>query len=67
MTKTTTTRREIQSFAVQYAAFCEATKEGNRRDQLLWGELLNESQQALGIHLAKLDPEFFAILKRAGV
>jgi hypothetical protein len=65
MKKTTTTRREIQSFAIQYAAYLDATRAGNMRDQLLWGKLLNESQESLGIRLAKLDPEYFAILQRA--
>lgn len=65
MKKTTTTRREIQSFAVQYEAFCEATRKSDRRGQLLWGKLLDASQRALGIKLANLDSEYFAILKRA--
>ncbi|MET0705561.1 MAG: hypothetical protein ABWY82_01770 [Tardiphaga sp.] len=65
MKRTSTTRREIQSFAVQYQAFCEATRDGDRRGQLLWGKLLHESQESLGIRLASLDSEFFAILQRA--
>jgi hypothetical protein len=62
--ETKTTRRAIQSFAVQYEAFCAATREGDRRGQLLWGKLLDESQCALGIKLANLDSEYFAILQR---
>jgi hypothetical protein len=62
---TTTTRREIQSFAVQYAAYCQAISEGNRRDELLWGKLLDQSQRALGIQLANLTSEYFTVLKRS--
>ena len=60
-----TDKATIKSLAVAYEAFCEANRDGNMSGKRVWGEMLKEAQDKLGIVLITLDDSYLAFLKES--
>ena len=45
------TKKDAQSLAIAYAAYVQATLEGNKNSEIVWAHILNDAQNATGISM----------------
>jgi hypothetical protein len=61
----TTDKATIKTLAVAYEAFCDANRLGDLSGKRVWGEMLKETQDKLGIVLLTLDDSYLSFLKES--
>lgn len=48
---TNITKENAKSLAIAYAAYVQATFEGNKNSEIVWAHILNDAQNATGISM----------------